>query len=61
MAFLVFVLAFALLVNSFWFVIGALVLFLLLDFGVVRREESYLRAKFGTPYEQYCSRVRRWI
>jgi protein-S-isoprenylcysteine O-methyltransferase Ste14 len=61
LAFLFFVIAFALLVNSFWFVMAAFVLLLLLDLGVVRSEENYLRAKFGSAYEKYCSRVRRWI
>ena len=28
---------------------------------VIAREEAYLRPRFGTVYEQYCSRVRRWI
>ena len=28
---------------------------------VVRREEAYLRQVFGTSYEDYCSRVRRWL
>ena len=60
-AFLLFVLAFALLANSLWFVISACVLLLVLHFGVVKQEERYLREKFGDSYEQYCSRVRRWI
>jgi protein-S-isoprenylcysteine O-methyltransferase Ste14 len=60
-AFLLFVLAFALLANSLWFVISASVLLLVLHFGVVKQEERYLREKFGDSYEQYCSRVRRWI
>jgi len=60
-AFVLFVLAFALLANSFWFVISACVLLLVLHFGVVKQEERYLREKFGDSYEQYCSRVRRWI
>jgi protein-S-isoprenylcysteine O-methyltransferase Ste14 len=60
-AFLLFVLAVALLANSLWLVIGALVVFVILHFGVVKREEEYLRTKFGRPYELYCSRVRRWI
>ncbi len=60
-AFLLFVLAFALLANSLWFVISACVLLLVLHFGVVKQEERYLREKFGVSYEQYCSRVRRWI
>lgn len=60
-AFLVLVLSFTLLANSLWFVIAAVVLFFILHFGVVKREETYLRTKFGSSYEQYFSRVRRWI
>jgi protein-S-isoprenylcysteine O-methyltransferase Ste14 len=60
-AFLVFVLAFVVLANSLWFVVAAFVLFVVLHFGVVRREEDYLRARFGPAYESYCGRVRRWI
>jgi protein-S-isoprenylcysteine O-methyltransferase Ste14 len=60
-AFLLFVLSFTLFANSFWFVISAGVLLVFLHFGVVTREEIYLRQKFGESYEQYCSRVRRWM
>ena len=35
-------------------------MFLLVRF-VIRREEEYLRRTFGGSYEEYCSRVRRWI
>ena len=33
----------------------------LIDRLVVTREETYLRKKFGAVYEDYCSRVRRWV
>jgi len=31
-----------------------------IDRGVVRREEVYLRERFGQPYEQYLRAVPRW-
>ncbi|MEO0605993.1 MAG: isoprenylcysteine carboxylmethyltransferase family protein [Myxococcota bacterium] len=49
------------LVDGPWFV-GLAALFLgLLQWGVVSREEAYLTQKFGQPYVDYCSRVRRWL
>jgi len=34
---------------------------ILLEFGVIRREERYLERKFGDQYRDYRSHVRRWI
>lgn len=34
---------------------------LVTHFGVVLREEQYLERTFGTAYDQYRTRVRRWL
>lgn len=44
-----------------WGVPLAVVLFVVLHKGVVLREEAYLKAKFGAPYEAFLARTRRWI
>lgn len=45
--------------------LGALVLLpaviLVMEFGVIRREERYLERRFGEPYRAYKTRVRRWL
>lgn len=33
----------------------------IVHYGVIRREERYLEAKFGNQYRTYRSQVRRWI
>lgn len=40
-----------------WLVICALILWIVLHFGVVRREERYLEAVFGEEYRAYKARV----
>jgi protein-S-isoprenylcysteine O-methyltransferase Ste14 len=60
-AFLLVVLAVAAGVSSLWLLIVLVPLLLILHFGVVRREERYLAAKFGAGYEEYRARVRRWL
>ena len=52
---------FALTANSLWFVFALLVMFILLRFGVISREEEYLTRKFGQPYLDYKAKVPRWI
>ena len=51
----------ALFFNSFWpFLLLPLVM-LVMQRGVIEREERYLEGKFGSDYVDYKWRVRRWL
>ncbi len=51
----------AFLVRSVWpFILLPIVLFVMRR-GVIDREERYLTRRFGDPYREYMSRVRRWL
>ncbi|HEY8182849.1 MAG TPA: isoprenylcysteine carboxylmethyltransferase family protein [Thermoanaerobaculia bacterium] len=60
-AFLIVVLATAIAANNAWLLLSIVLLFVLLQFGVVRAEERYLSGKFGAEYEEYRRSVRRWV
>jgi len=51
----------ALLMGSVWALLVVPVEWALLHWGAVLPEERYLAEKFGTAYDAYRSRVRRWI
>ncbi len=46
---------------SGWALVLLVPVLLVMEFGVVRREEAYLEAKFGETYRAYKARVRRWL
>ena len=48
-------------VSTLWGLIAAFFLWAILHWGVVRREEIYLKAKFGDDYNSLLDRTRRWI
>jgi len=56
-----FYLGVSMLINTVWppFLLPVLLAFL--HWGVIRREEHYLEAKFGSTYLNYKARVRRWL
>jgi protein-S-isoprenylcysteine O-methyltransferase Ste14 len=47
--------------NGWVPVLFAIVLAVVLHFGVILREESYLERKFGEQYLSFKRRVRRWV
>jgi protein-S-isoprenylcysteine O-methyltransferase Ste14 len=47
--------------DSLWQFAALVALYAVLRWGVVAREETYLRRKFGAAYTDYAARVRRWI
>ena len=51
----------AFLANAFWVLVLLVPVLLVLHYGVVRREERYLEAKFGEAYRRYRARVRRYL
>lgn len=51
----------ALLLNSLWVLLFLAPVLMLINFGVIAREEKYLAEKFGDEYLNYKKRVRRWI
>jgi protein-S-isoprenylcysteine O-methyltransferase Ste14 len=50
-----------LILDTFWGLIVLVPVLIVMHYGVVLREERYLRAKFGEPYRQYCEAVRRYL
>jgi protein-S-isoprenylcysteine O-methyltransferase Ste14 len=51
----------ALIFNSWWLVAFIPILYLYLSYGVIRREEKYLESKFKNEYNDYKSKVPRWL
>lgn len=48
-------------VNALWCLLLLPVVFIVVQRGVIHREEGYLQLKFGEDYSNYKHRVRRWI
>lgn len=53
--------AFTFLTNALWIAILCPVFMIIMQKGVIEREEDYLERKFGKEYLDYKQRVRRWI
>ncbi len=51
----------ALLFNALWAILLLLPLLVIVQIGVIQREEVYLESKFGDEYLSYKVRVRRWL
>jgi protein-S-isoprenylcysteine O-methyltransferase Ste14 len=50
-----------LMVNALGILVALVPLLFVMHYGVIKREERYLEAKFGDAYRQYRARVRRWL
>ena len=51
----------AVLSQALWVLVPLPVVLLIIDRGVIAREERYLERKFGQEYLEYRGRVRRWV
>ena len=49
------------LVNTLWLVLFLVPLIMVIQRGIVAREERYLERKFGDEYLRYKRQVRRWV
>ena len=47
--------------DNLWLLMMLVPFALVIRYGVVAREEAYLKRKFGDVYRGYRSRVRRWL
>ena len=51
----------ACLANAFWAILLLPATLLVIQHGMIEREERYLERKFGEEYLRYKARVQRWI
>jgi protein-S-isoprenylcysteine O-methyltransferase Ste14 len=51
----------SILFSALWALVLLLPLLIIVQIGVIQREEIYLERKFGPEYLRYKARVRRWI
>jgi len=47
--------------NSLWIIGALIVVLIVINDGVIVREETYLEKKFGKKYLEYKGKVRRWM
>jgi protein-S-isoprenylcysteine O-methyltransferase Ste14 len=47
--------------HSLWILALTMPIAVVMRYGVVAREESYLERRFGDAYRDYKARVRRWL
>ena len=47
--------------NTLWILLALVPTVVVLQLGVIRREEAYLERRFGAAYRAYRARVRRWL
>ena len=47
--------------DTTWALLLFPLVMLIMSHGVIAREERYLEQKFGAVYQDYKSRVRRWL
>jgi len=57
----VFYLGLACWINSLWILLLIVPVLMVVEWGIIKREEQYLEQKFGDKYLRYKSQVRRWI
>lgn len=53
--------AISVLISNIWILILTPVFIIVIQKGVIEREERYLEGKFGIEYTSYKQRTRRWI
>lgn len=51
----------AILASALWAFVSLIPVLVLIEYGVIRREERYLERKFGEEYLSYKERTRRWL
>jgi protein-S-isoprenylcysteine O-methyltransferase Ste14 len=59
--FVIFYFGLAIMLTSAWMLVLLIPVLIILQRGVVEREEAYLQAKFGAAYRKYQTRVPRWL
>jgi protein-S-isoprenylcysteine O-methyltransferase Ste14 len=46
--------------DNIWWLVTLVPFYIIILYGVVKREEAYLENKFGADNLEYKARVRRW-
>lgn len=51
----------SIIINTYWLLLLLPIMFIILHYGVILREEKYLEGEFKEEYISYKSKVRRWF
>jgi protein-S-isoprenylcysteine O-methyltransferase Ste14 len=60
-SFVIFYFGLAIMLTSAWMLLLLIPVLIVLQRGVIEREEAYLQSKFGDAYRKYQARVPRWL